>query len=60
MWMKGHYDHMPEPIRKRLMDSPFNICAACVDLLANSHDYIKAINKLEADILAELGPFGPQ
>ena len=58
-WMEKYYDNMPPVIRKRLMDSQFNICAGCVDNWHSVDDYNKAIDNLEAAILTELGPFGP-
>ncbi len=51
------YDAMPERARKRLMNSPFNICAACAQKEYFNHGTFDA---LEAAALAELGPFGPQ
>jgi len=29
-WMTTFFDKLPKPVRKRLTDSPFNICAACL------------------------------
>lgn len=57
-WMHN-YDSLPEDIRKRLRDSPFNICAACV-LTYSAGGYHRTIDRFEAAILAELGTFGPQ
>lgn len=60
-WMKDNYDPMPPSIRKRLMDSPFNICAACVGNPGHSEEYYnRVIDRLESEILKKLGPFGPQ
>ena len=28
------YDGLPKPVRKRLAESPFNLCAACMDIEA--------------------------
>jgi len=28
------YDRLPPPVRKRLAESPFNLCTACVDIEA--------------------------
>jgi hypothetical protein len=36
LWMKGHFDRLPPLVRKRLADSRFNLCAACVDIAANN------------------------
>ena len=30
MWMTTFFDRLPRPVRKRLTESPFNICAACL------------------------------
>jgi hypothetical protein len=30
VWMKGYFDRLPSPVRARLAESPFNICAACM------------------------------
>jgi hypothetical protein len=29
-WMVGYFDRLPSPVRRRLADSRFNICAACM------------------------------
>ena len=53
------YDNMPTSVRERLKNSPFNICPACV-MTEFDGNYSEAIDKIEAAILAELGPFGPR
>ncbi len=30
LWMRGHFDALPAPVRQRLRQSPFNLCAACL------------------------------
>jgi hypothetical protein len=30
MWMKNYFDTLPPPVRRRLRDSPFNLCPACL------------------------------
>jgi len=30
LWMRGYFDRLPAAVRRRLAESPFNICAACV------------------------------
>jgi len=59
------FDGMPAKARDRLRHSPFNLSAACVDEEAynqlmrsgdtsyNASHYIKAIEKIEAQIMAE-------
>lgn len=42
------YDAFPEPVRKRLAASPFNICAACVGLRGG--DYFATIEAMEQEI----------
>ena len=32
LWMQGYYDRFPAAVRQRLAASPFNICAACLDI----------------------------
>ena len=32
LWMEGYYDEFPKAVRKRLAVSPFNICAACLEI----------------------------
>jgi hypothetical protein len=34
IWMPN-YDRLPPAVRRRLADSPFNICAACMDIEAH-------------------------
>ena len=31
-WMRGHFDRLPQTVRKRLARSPFNLCPACLEL----------------------------
>lgn len=61
-WMVSHFDGMPSSIRRRLRESPFNLCAACVGDLAlakvmrNSMGmekaYLSSINEMEEMIRA--------
>jgi hypothetical protein len=30
LWMRGYYDALPVAVRRRLRESPFNICPACL------------------------------
>jgi hypothetical protein len=30
IWMRGYFDTLPLSVRRRLRDSPFNLCAACL------------------------------
>jgi hypothetical protein len=30
-WMKSYFDHLPSAVRRRLANSRFNICPACMD-----------------------------
>ena len=30
-WMKGYFDRLPTAVRRRLAESNFNICPACMD-----------------------------
>jgi hypothetical protein len=32
LWMRGYYDDLPATVRRRLRESPFNICPACMQL----------------------------
>ena len=32
LWMEDYYDRLPRAVRQRLAASPFNICAACLDI----------------------------
>jgi hypothetical protein len=29
-WMRGYFDTLPLPVRRRLQGSPFNLCPACL------------------------------
>ena len=29
-WMRSYYDRLPTPVRRRLAESSFNVCAACL------------------------------
>jgi hypothetical protein len=31
LWMRGYYDRLPPAVRRRLAESDFNICPACMD-----------------------------
>jgi hypothetical protein len=31
-----YYDRLPPPVRRRMAESPFNICAACMSIEANN------------------------
>lgn len=30
LWMRGYFDRLPSPVRRRLADSTHNICPACM------------------------------
>ena len=30
LWMRNYFDRLPQSVRRRLRESPFNICAACL------------------------------
>jgi hypothetical protein len=30
LWMRGYFDDLPSPVRRRLRVSPFNLCPACL------------------------------
>jgi hypothetical protein len=30
LWMRGYFDRLPSPVRRRLADSHHNICPACM------------------------------
>jgi hypothetical protein len=30
LWMRGYFDRLPAAVRRRLAESSFNICAACM------------------------------
>jgi hypothetical protein len=36
LWMRGYFDRLPGPVRRRLAESRFNICPACMDEEARS------------------------
>src|SRR6516165_1351917 len=31
LWMRGYFDRFPSAVRRRLAESAFNICPACMD-----------------------------
>ena len=31
LWMRDYFDTLPLPVRRRLRDAPFNLCAACLE-----------------------------
>jgi hypothetical protein len=31
LWMEGYFDRLPPAVRRRLAESNFNICPACMD-----------------------------
>ena len=31
LWMRGYFDRLPPVVRRRLAESRFNICPACMD-----------------------------
>jgi len=31
LWMRGYFDRLPPAVRRRLAESRFNICPACMD-----------------------------
>jgi hypothetical protein len=36
LWMRGYFDRLPSPVRRRLAESAFNVCAACMDIDAHA------------------------
>lgn len=48
MYTRECYDYMPPHIRRRLAESPFNLCAACVmQAMNNGHHAIDVIMEME-------------
>jgi transcription elongation factor Elf1 len=35
LWMRDYYDRLPASVRRRLAQSEYNICAACMDIEAH-------------------------
>jgi hypothetical protein len=35
LWMRNYFDRFPSVVRRRLAESAFNICAACMDIDAH-------------------------
>jgi hypothetical protein len=35
LWMRGYFDRLPSAVRRRLAESSFNICPACMDIEAH-------------------------
>jgi len=56
-WMTYYFDKWPPEVRERLRNSPYNICAACIDnrLIDTDNDYFQAIKYLEDKIRKEEG-----
>lgn len=59
-WMTRFFDELDQAIRKRLSQSPYNLCTACViDIAVRKLEfpepsaYIKAIEEMEQQIAAE-------
>jgi hypothetical protein len=36
LWMRGYFDRFPQVVRRRLAESAFNICPACLDKEAHA------------------------
>ena len=36
LWMQGYFDRFPSVVRRRLAESTFNICPACMDKEAHA------------------------
>jgi hypothetical protein len=36
IWMQDYFDRFPRPVRRRLAESAFNICPACMDQEAHA------------------------
>jgi hypothetical protein len=59
------YDKLPPPVRRRLAESAFNLCAACLDIEAHAvaqtrglqrptlHVYFDVIRAIERELAAE-------
>jgi hypothetical protein len=45
MWMRGYFDRLPEPVRRRLADSRHNICPACLTEEAGRTARAQGLNK---------------
>jgi hypothetical protein len=44
LWMRGYFDRLPAAVRRRLAESPFNLCAAC---LTEEAEYVAAAQRLK-------------
>jgi hypothetical protein len=59
LWMKDYYDELPPVVRRRLAQSPFNICAACMMIEAQSAgrptvaSYLSLIQEIERKLRCE-------
>jgi hypothetical protein len=57
IWMPS-YDHLPSPVRRRLAESRFNICAACLDIdaraAASKRGQRKPTVAIYLEVLAEI------
>jgi hypothetical protein len=61
-WMRDFYDTLPSRVRQRLRSSPFNLCAACLQLevlpkvkakhrsLSREQALLAAIQIMEAEV----------
>ena len=48
-WMRGYFDKLPRLVRKRLRESPHNICSAC---LTEQAQEVAAARRLRAPTIA--------
>ena len=69
IWMKGYFDTLPLAVRRRLSESPFNLCPACLQTeflpkVQFQHSREKAlmaaIEVMEAEVRCEAPPKGVQ
>jgi hypothetical protein len=65
LWMRSYFDRLPANVRKRLSESSFNICAACMAMEARQIArergvkasvtiYIETINRIELEMKSSL------
>lgn len=59
VYTRDFYDHMPPHVRRRLAESPFNLCAACVQqAMYNGVDPYEVIAEMERILRQELSREG--
>jgi hypothetical protein len=42
LWMRDYFDRLPAVVRRRLAESPFNICPAC---MSEEAEYVAAVQR---------------